>query len=607
MGVVRYLSDKLVNLVANLGTERDKASGSVYAPVMLTDQDLSNAYRGAWLPRKIVDIPPLDATRRWRGWQATKEQIEKIEAEEKRLDLRRKVKQALTRARLFGGSAIFIGTGERDTSGPLNPERIGQGGIKYLTVLSKRKLAAGDIEQDPQSELFEKPKWYTLSGSQLKIHPSRLIIFIGAELPDPEADMVADYGWGDSVLQAVFDAIKQSDGTNANVASLVYEAKVDVIKIPDFMQQLQDPAFEKQVLERIRLAAMAKGINGTLLLDAAEDYDSKQASFGGLPDVIDRFLQAVSGAADIPATRLIGQAPSGLSATGESDLRNYYDRIQAMQELDITPALSVADECLIRSALGSRDKKIHYVWNPLWQATATQQSENSKRAAETVKILKESGLFPDEALSKAATTMLVEQSVLPGLESAIAEYGSQLPDEEDPEIDEEGNKLPSRTASLGDAAPRPLYVQRKVTNGADILAWAKAQGFETTVPADDLHVTVAYSRQALDWMKVGGDWGSRQDGGLTVAPGGARLVEPLGSEGAVVLLFNSSELAWRHMQIREAGASWDYEEYQPHVTITYAAGDLDLSKVEPYRGKIEFGPEIFQALDTDWKSKLQEE
>jgi len=256
----------------------------------------------------------------------------------------------------------------------------------------------------------------------------------------------------------------------------------------------------------------------------------------------------------------------------------------------------VANGCLCRSARCGRDKKIHYVWNPLWQPTATQQSENSKRAAETVKILKESGLFPDEALSKAATTMLVEQSVLPGLESAIAEYGSQLPDEEDPDIDEEGNKLPSRTASLGDAAPRPLYVQRKVTNGADILAWAKAQGFESTVPADDLHVTIAYSRQALDWMKVGGDWGSRQDGGLTVAPGGARLVEPLGGEGAVVLLFNSSELTWRHMQIREAGASWDYEEYQPHVTITYAAADIDLSKVEPYCGKIELGPEIFADL-----------
>lgn len=595
MGVVRYFSDKLVNLVANLGTERDKASSSTYAPVLLTEQELSNAYRGAWLPRKIVDIPPLDATRRWRGWQASKDQIQLLEAEEKRLDVRRKVKRAMTRARLFGGAALYIGTNDRDTSLPLDPSRLQQGGIRYLTVMSKRQLARGDIEQDPQSDLFGLPKWYTLTGSQIKVHPSRLVVFIGAELPDPEIDFGVDQGWGDSVLQAILDSIKQSDGTMANVASLVFEAKVDVIKIPNFMQNLQDKEFTKQVMERLRLAAMAKGINGQVLLDAEEEYESKSASFSGLPDVIDRFLQAVAGAADIPLTRLAGQSPAGMSSTGESDLRNYYDRIQAMQELDVRPAMAVLDECLIRSALGTRDPKIHYSWLPLWQPTAAEKSENSKRTAETIKALKESGLFPEEALSVAAATLLVEEGVVPGLEAAIAKYGAELPDE-DQEDDVAGDKPQSRSTAIGDAAPRPLYVQRKVTNGSDILAWAKDQGFETTVSADDLHVTIAYSRQALDWMKVGGDWSSRQDGGLTVAPGGARLVEPLGSEGAVVLLFNSSELAWRHMQIREAGASWDYEEYQPHVTITYAAGDLDLSKVEPYRGKIEFGPEIFEDL-----------
>ncbi len=84
----------------------------------------------------------------------------------------------------------------------------------------------------------------------------------------------------------------------ANVASLVFEAKVDVIRIPDFMQSLQDDGYRKQVLERITLAATAKGINGTLLLDKEEDYETKSASFGTLPDIIDRFLQAVSGAAD---------------------------------------------------------------------------------------------------------------------------------------------------------------------------------------------------------------------------------------------------------------------------------------------------------------------
>jgi hypothetical protein len=42
------------------------------------------------------------------------------------------------------------------------------------------------------------------------------------------------------------------------------------------------------------------------------------------------------------------------------------------------------------------------------------------------------------------------------------------------------------------------------------------------------------------------------------------------------------------------GASHDFDEYQPHVTITYEGSDLDLSKVEPYRGELVFGPEIFR-------------
>lgn len=433
MGVVRYLSDKLVNLVANLGTERDKASGSTYAPVILTDEQLVNAYRGAWLPRKIVDIPALDATRRWRAWQADKAQIEKIEAEEVRLDLRTKVNQAMTRARLFGGAAILIGTGETNTAVPLNTGRIQAGGLKYLAVMNRRQLSPTEIEQDPQSERFGKPKAYRLADSQLEIHPSRLVIFAGAEHPDPDLAPANIFGWGDSVLQAIFEPIKQSDSTMANVASMVFEAKVDVIRIPDFMQSLQDDGYRKQVLERITLAATAKGINGTLLLDKEEDYETKSASFGTLPDIIDRFLQAVSGAADIPATRLLGQSPSGLNSTGEADLRNYYDRIQALQELDITPALKLLDDCLIRSALGSRPAQIHYVWNPLWQPTAKERSEINKQTAETIKILGETKLWPEDALSKAATTLLVEQSVLPGLEAAIAEFGAELPDEEEPD------------------------------------------------------------------------------------------------------------------------------------------------------------------------------
>jgi uncharacterized protein len=42
------------------------------------------------------------------------------------------------------------------------------------------------------------------------------------------------------------------------------------------------------------------------------------------------FRKIVSGAADIPVTRLLGQSPAGMNATGTSDMKNYHDRIQSI-------------------------------------------------------------------------------------------------------------------------------------------------------------------------------------------------------------------------------------------------------------------------------------
>ena len=158
MSAISYLKDSLQNLVAGLGTARDKASHSHYIANELDDQQLLNAFRGSWTAQKGVTIPAVDACRNWRSWQASKAQIELIEAEEARLNVQGKILEALLKARLFGGAAVFIGTGERDTSSPLNPDRLGKGGIKYLTVMTRRQLAATEIEQDPQSDRFGWPK-----------------------------------------------------------------------------------------------------------------------------------------------------------------------------------------------------------------------------------------------------------------------------------------------------------------------------------------------------------------------------------------------------------------------------------------------------------------
>lgn len=456
--ILTLARDSLTNLVANLGTSRDKSASSSYVLSLLDDASLLAAYRTAWLPRKIVEIPAFDSVRAWRDWQANDDQIEIIEAEEKRLNVKGKVLEARTKARLWGGAAIMLGTGDQNLAAPLDVEGIKKGGLKYLTVLTRRQLTAGEVERDPQSEFYGRPSKFQLTSvgkAQVEIHPSRLVLFNGVAQADEDIAS-AHHGWGDSVLQSTLDAIKQADATAANIASLVFEAKIDIIRVPNFMANLADPAYRAKLIERYTLAATAKGINGTLMLDKEEEYETKTANFGTLPDVLDRFMQIASGAADIPMTRLFGQSPAGMNATGESDLRNYYDRLSAMQELEMEPAMVRLDECIIRSALGSRDKAIHFTWAPLWGLSEKEQADIFKLKADGARALAGTGtsppLMPIDALSDALVNTFIEDGSLPGLEAAIEEYG-KLSEQEEDEVDIEASLLTS-TGLSGDTTKR---------------------------------------------------------------------------------------------------------------------------------------------------------
>lgn len=617
--VISFMRDSLTSLVSRMGTDRDKAATTFYTQPILTDEQIIAAYRGSWLPRKIVDIPALDSCRKWRNWQASGDQIQKIEAEEKRLNLKGKILEASKKGRLFGGAAVYIGTGESDPSQPLDVERMGAGGIRYLTVLTRRQLIAGEIDRDPASEWFSRPAYFILSGAdarQLKIHPSRLVLFNGAMSPDDDIGQALNHGWGESILTSTLDAIKNADATAGNIASLIFEAKIDIIKVPNFSQNIGNKVYEDAVLRRYTLANTIKGINGTLILDAEEEYESKTAELGGLTDILMAFMQIVSGAADIPVTRLLGQSPAGLNSTGTSDMKNYHDRIQSMQELEMTPAMARLDECIIRSATGARDPAVYYSWAPLEQMSEKDKADIFNTKATAARTLVGTGtgqeIIPREALSDALVNAFVEDGSLPGLEAAIEKFGTlaeNQPTEEEiaaaAAAHQNQQQNGQQRQQAQDAEPKSLYVSRKVTNAADIIAWAKGQGFKTTLSADDLHVTVMYSPAAVDWMEAGQDaW--NDDGTLMIPPGGPRVVSQFG-QGAIVLEFASAALSWRHEELKRIGAQPTFPQYSPHITFTYQPGDVDIDKVEPYRGAIEFGPEIFAEVKSDWAEGITEE
>lgn len=139
-------------------------------------------------------------------------------------------------------------------------------------------------------------------------------------------------------------------------------------------------------------------------------------------------------------------------------------------------------------------------------------------------------------------------------------------------------------------AGETLYVSRPLLACQSFRKWAKAQGFLSVVA--DPHVTLLLSKKLVDWNTV-----ERDTSVIVQHDGTPRSIASLGSNGAVVLRFVSSDLAARHDALVAAGGSHDYPTYEPHVTITYQAPDgLDLSRVVAYQGSLIFGPEKFQTV-----------
>jgi phage-related protein (TIGR01555 family) len=620
--------DTLQNWISGLMmSSRDKTTGLSYFVDELTPEQLEAAYRGDWLARKIIEIPAFDSTREWRNWQAKQKQIEQLEEIETKFNVRSKVRETLLKSRLYGGAGIVIGVVDKDMAEPLEVDRLKQGDLKFLHVVTRYELSNTDgLEDDIMSPWYGIPRTYSVRTSavartgmmETRIHPSRIVRFVGN---DPPNAIKQGDGWGDSILIAVNDAVRNSGLTAQSIAQMIQEAKVDFVKVPDLTKIMGKKDSSDRYIKRFAAVNSTKSITNAVMFDKDEEWNRTQLSFAGMPEVMQAYLLIACGAADIPATRLLGRSPAGMNATGESDVRNYYDRIKSEQEMRIRPALDTLDKVLQASALGAVDDNIYYEWAPLWQMDEEQKSKINFTNAQATKIYVESGVVPFEALSKGVQNQLIEAGDYPGLEAAIQEAnaagdftGEPLPlmiAKTKPKLlpapnggggngggqsqgDEWDDPVARHIAAFRDRDLKPLFVQRKLKNVRELRAWALKQGISDIVK--DPHVTVLYSKRPVDWIEMG----QPLDEEITVQAGGPRTVERLGDTGAIVLHFASTSLQYRHEDMIARGASHDYGEYQPHVTITYdPEKKIDVAAIEPYRGKLAFGPEIHEGIQTD--------
>ena len=112
-------------------------------------------------------------------------------------------------------------------------------------------------------------------------------------------------------------------------------------------------------------------------------------------------MMDMAGAAEIPATKLFGRSPQGLNATGEADLRNYYDMIAQMQERLLRPALEKLLPVMAVSCWGYVPDDLEFVFEPVMTTSPAERAELvQKLSSDVIEAYKCGLLTREEALEE---------------------------------------------------------------------------------------------------------------------------------------------------------------------------------------------------------------
>ena len=364
---VRRAGDGYANALAFLGESSPLLSGGVFERSELTRQTelLTAAYRESWLAKRIIDMPSEDMTRAWYTLSANlpEADLRRLKLLEARHSVKQELTAALRWARLYGGSlALMVIRGEEDQlDRPMDPDFLLPDCFQGLLVLDRAQGIEPSLERvtDLEDPDFGLPMYYTVhlqteAGAAVRLHHSRVLRFVGRELPALEAER--ENGWGASELEHIWDELMKRSATSANIAQLVFQANLTTLKMSDFGELLAvgTEGQRRQVLEAVAQENRLRTSFGLQILSAGDTLETHSYSFSGLSEIYEAFMMDMAGAAEIPATKLFGRSPQGLNATGESDLRNYYEMIAQLQERSLRPDLEIVFAPLMTTSPNDR-------------------------------------------------------------------------------------------------------------------------------------------------------------------------------------------------------------------------------------------------------------
>lgn len=393
-------SDGWMNVFTGMGDPfRDKRLGTQITNARLYSQaELDALYHSDDIIARVCDRPADEMCRE--GFKlatdldadAAADALNKVDE----LDVMAHFADAIAFSRLHGGSVAVLGINDgADASMPVSPKSISS--VDWVNVLDRWEIQIERVYTDPRLGKLGEPQYYRLLSTTITdlsgqpfgtiIHESRVIRFGG--MRTGRRERIRNQHWDRSIVERIADIVRDFGASFQAVSVLPQEFVQASFSVEGLANMIANDK-DDLVMKRLQIFNMAKSVFGMVPLDTNEKMQRESITVTGLADLLDRLAERLSAATEMPISLLMGRAPAGLNATGDSDISNWYDSLKNQQKRTLLRPCNKIMKYIFLSKKGPTSGVEPDNWsiefNPLWQMNESQKADIRSKQALTDQI-----------------------------------------------------------------------------------------------------------------------------------------------------------------------------------------------------------------------------
>lgn len=411
-------ADGWQNFLSGLGTIGiDKRLGSNFTADLVSQESAEQIWRGDDMFARAVEAIPNEMLREdfEVKVQEDGETGEKIDEAHRELGTVETLRTGLYYARAFGGAGIYLGAddGVSDLSKPLQEDRIRS--FKWMTVYTPRELQPATYYSDPFAPKYGEIATYRLSplntppGGKIvlpEVHESRIVRIPGVETTKRAQLSNVHPGWNDSILVRLMQIINDFQAAWQGAAMILSDFATPTLKLKGLAEALAStPDGQLTILQKARMVELCRSTARVTVIDSEEEYKRETTNVAGLADLLDKTALRLAAAIPMPVSLLMGQSPAGLNATGDADIRWFYDQIKAEQKRKLKPALKRITQVMLLAKEGPCGGVEPKNWNvefpELWQLTEAEQVKAHLDQAQADAVYVQNQVVTPEEIAKS--------------------------------------------------------------------------------------------------------------------------------------------------------------------------------------------------------------